>query len=185
MIQLMKSKLFLLLVLLFSISIKSQTILRKANENKDTLLQRIIDKKSIITGNTLEFAQNKTSILLYSQLHFKSAFISPEIYSGETYTTFNLLYSQDGTHYTNYIIDTLAKNSGCCPCWLPERVSSNSFKNLDKDSLKEIKIILRHAVLPTCNSVGYDVEINYDDLESFIDKRKLKKVVPSKRIFNH
>ncbi len=157
----------------------AQTFSRIPSDNKDSLVQKFLDKNSSLVGKTYEFANLNYSYIIYFEIKPQDSLpiidtpfdFRHSPYSGRsTVTLFNLLFSDDRVNYTKYTIDTVDVNSGCCPCHHPNVVDSILFTN--EVSKNELILFLTHPVSFNCNSVTSHYQFFYDNFETSIAKKE-------------
>ena len=146
----------------------SQIIQRAVGEMADSLVMRITeDSQVFLTGKPYEVLDSSYSAIIYADITALKKLPNKRIplYPMEgipTETRLNMLYSKDKVNYTKYILDTLDRNSGCCPCHLPGSVDyfyiSNSKK---KDELLVMKVL---PVKHDCSSMTSYWAILYGDV---------------------
>lgn len=148
--------------------VTSQTIQRTKGEVADSFIMRITeDRQVFLTGKPYEVVGSTYSAIIYADITALKKLPNKRIpiYPMEgipTVTRLNVLYSTDKVNYTKYILDTLDRNSGCCPCHLPGTVDyfyiSNSKK---KDELLVMKVM---PVKHDCSSMTSYWAILYQDV---------------------
>lgn len=146
----------------------SQTYERIEGEPLDSLVMRITeDREVFLTGKPYEVLDSSYSAIIYADITALKKLPNKRIpiYPMEgipTVTRLNVLYSTDKVNYTKYVLDTLDRNSGCCPCHLPGSVDyfyvSNSKK---KDELLVMKVM---PVKHDCSSMTSYWAILYEDV---------------------
>lgn len=183
----MKSIISTILLALFSTCSFGQIVNRYKGENKDSLIARVLEKNAIKVGKTYELKEQSASIIIYFEIKvqdnlqldknskaYKKNFFSEFEFSPftgrETVTLFKVMFSMDGINYTNHVVDTLDKNSGCCPCHLPDVVESILF--LDKNSNNDLILLLTHPVRFDCNSATSYKALFYKNFVTNLNKNK-------------
>lgn len=157
-------------------TVTSQTIQRTEGEVADSLVMRITeDSQVFLTGKPYEVLESSYSAIIYADITALKKLPNKRIpiYPMEgipTVTRLNVLYSTDKVNYTKYVLDTLDRNSGCCPCHLPGTVDyfyvSNSKK---KDELLVMKVM---PVKHDCSSMTSYWAILYGDVNDALETQQ-------------
>ncbi|MEM7574836.1 MAG: hypothetical protein AAF433_18160 [Bacteroidota bacterium] len=152
-----------------------QEVVRQAGQSKDDLVSSTLDKYSLKVGETYEFKDSTSSAILYFEIQALDSLpvaqdsgiylFSPFI-GRPAATFFKLLFSTDGIHYQQYTVDTIAVNSGCCPCHFPTTGGAVLFP--DENAINELVLLVTNPVKSDCNSVTTYVAIFYEGLEAAI-----------------
>lgn len=167
-------------IVLLSLKGKGQTIVRQSGESKEQLLSRLITANARNGGAIYEQTSDTFSMILYFQIQTQDAkpfdtsgfrtnpFLSHAV---GTRTLFNVLYSSDGISYAMQVVDTLVKNAGYGPCWLPVTINSIFPSEHTNDPDAEFCFELSHNVWPDCSSVTY-LEIRcFKGLKTFLTSK--------------
>ncbi len=142
----MKHLITLVFILMSSLIIKGQSIIKQENEPIDSLVAHALDKNSIGAGY-YECINRNACIILYFQIGSENAKNQNEEIYGESWTTFNILYSTDGINFNKYLIDTIGYSGGSC--WAPVTIDSVLIDDFDHDNSNEICVVLNH--IPYCD----------------------------------
>lgn len=154
----------------------SQIIQRAMGELADSLVTRITeDSQVFLSGKPYEVVDSSYSAIIYADITALKKLPNKRIpiYPMEgipTVTRLNVLYSTDKVNYTNYVLDTLDRNSGCCPCHLPGSVDyfylANSKK---KDELLVMKVM---PVKHDCSSITSYWAILYGEVNHALETQQ-------------
>lgn len=169
----------LLILIVPTINLSAQKVDRNLKESKENFVRRVLESNGHLVGPGHEFSDTSFTTLIYSEIIAlspipKSNSVIDPFRGVKTVTILYALNSSDNIHFNKIAIDTLDKNSGCCPCHQPayaDGVIVSATKNM-----ANYQLIVVHPVKPDCNSMTHEERVIYSDLLAVIRENRLNEL---------
>ncbi|MEZ4800070.1 MAG: hypothetical protein R2809_09910 [Flavobacteriales bacterium] len=163
----MKPHITLFALLILTLTSSAQHFQRRNNESKEDFVTRFLGPNTFQTGPVYEFSDSSSTTILYFQIVPLSPIpednpILEPFAEVTTLTLFNALHSTDKIKFTKVVVDTLDRNSGCCPCHQPAEVDRLILPIKKNES--DYQLVVIFPVRNDCNSVTHSEIFTYKNL---------------------